>query len=409
MPYHVRITQKSHREHDEVKLDLGKDQLEARFLTPYLEGRPVVIGGKTIPTEDIERIRINYSDETSEELLPIVRREEEERRRSSKFVVIGGPSDEWLVADRGKDVTDEIITGPPGSGMNARRKKPSPSMQGSRETVIAGQRNSSNPDQRRVFVVHGRDEKLRMDLFSFLRSIGLNPIEFSEAIRLTGKAAPYIGEILDAAFGNAQAVIVLLSPDDEARLRAEFLKEDDSEHEKELTPQPRQNVLFEAGLAFGHNPDRVLLVKVGELRPFSDILGRHEVRLTNDARQRQEVANRLRNAGCPVNLTGTDWLTIGDFDISPVVSSTKSSGDKQAGEIQKAPVTLTAQEAQKIVTDQLTSMRGVYGLVDTVEVRADNWYVAGHYYLGNSEIRWESIVETDSKKVLKITFPDGPS
>jgi hypothetical protein len=61
----------------------------------------MVIGGKTIPPEDIERIRINYTDETSEELLPRVRRDEEEKSRSNSFIVIGGPSDEWYVADRG--------------------------------------------------------------------------------------------------------------------------------------------------------------------------------------------------------------------------------------------------------------------------------------------------------------------
>jgi len=315
MPYHVRITQKSHREHDEVKLDLDRDQLEARFLTTYLEGRPVVIGGKTIPTEDIERIRINFTEEKSEELLPIVRREEQEKRSSNSFVVLGGPTDEWLIADKGKDVTDDIITGPPGSGLNARSEKPAPSIQDSRENVMAEQRNSSNPDQRTVFVVHGRNEKLRIDLFAFLRTIGLNPIEFSEAVKLTGKAAPYIGEILDAAFKNAQAVVVLMSPDDEARLRKDFQKGDDPEYEKDLRPQPRQNVLFEAGLAFGYKPDRTILARVGNLRPFSDMYGRHEVRLANDPVKRQELANKLKNAGCAVRTDGTDWLKIGDFGI----------------------------------------------------------------------------------------------
>lgn len=74
------------------------------------------------------------------------------------------------------------------------------------------------PDPRKVFVVHGRDDRLRRDFFSFLRALNLQPLEWSEALRLTGKASPYIGEVLDSAFDNAQAVIVLLSPDDEVRL-----------------------------------------------------------------------------------------------------------------------------------------------------------------------------------------------
>jgi hypothetical protein len=83
-----------------------------------------------------------------------------------------------------------------------------------------------------------------------------------------------------------------------------------------LTPQPRQNVLFEAGLAFGYKPDRTILVKIGDLRPFSDIYGRHEVRLTNEAVKRQELVNRLIKAGCAVKTAGTDWLKVGNFDLA---------------------------------------------------------------------------------------------
>jgi len=132
VPYHVQITQKSYRQHDEVRLDLTKEQLETRFLIPYREGRSIVIGGKTIPPEDIERIRINYTDQTSEELLPIVRREEEEERRSSRVVMLGGPSDEWHVASRGRDVTDDFITGPAGTGAIPRSQATVPSTQSPR-------------------------------------------------------------------------------------------------------------------------------------------------------------------------------------------------------------------------------------------------------------------------------------
>ncbi|MFJ8846615.1 TIR domain-containing protein [Streptomyces cyaneofuscatus] len=65
-----------------------------------------------------------------------------------------------------------------------------------------------------MFVIHGRSDRARRGLFEFLRAIGLDPIEWSEAGRMTGKGSPYIGEILDAAFGSAQAVVVLPTPDD---------------------------------------------------------------------------------------------------------------------------------------------------------------------------------------------------
>jgi predicted nucleotide-binding protein len=168
-------------------------------------------------------------------------------------------------------------------------------------------------DPTRVFVVHGRDEQSRKAIFEFLRAIGLHPLEWSEVISMTGKAAPYVGEILYTAFSKARAVVVVMTPEDEARLMDRFVRPDDPSHERELTPQARPNVLFEAGMAMGRNPERTVLVEFGKLRPFSDIGGRHVIRINNSTERRQELAERLRMAGCLVNLAGTDWHTAGDF------------------------------------------------------------------------------------------------
>ena len=76
--------------------------------------------------------------------------------------------------------------------------------------------------ERAVFVVHGRNEALRKSMFEFLRSIGLTPIEWERALQLTGQATPYIGEVLDTAFENAAAIVVLMTPDEITYLRPEF-------------------------------------------------------------------------------------------------------------------------------------------------------------------------------------------
>lgn len=183
-------------------------------------------------------------------------------------------------------------------------------------TDSAASAEHSPGDKARVFVVHGRNERARRAMFEFLRSIDLKPLEWSQAIRLTGKASPYVGEILDAAFSNAQAIVVLMTGDDEVRLRPALLDKNDPRHERELTPQARPNVLFEAGMALGRHPDRTLLVELGPLRPFSDVGGRHTVRLTNSSGSRQDVASRLDGAGCPVNLSGRDWHAAGDFEAA---------------------------------------------------------------------------------------------
>lgn len=164
-----------------------------------------------------------------------------------------------------------------------------------------------------VFVVHGRDSDARRELFSFLHSLGLQPIEWNQAIKMTGEASPYVGTILDTAFREAAAVVVLLTPDDEVRLRKRYHKPREPEYEKRLSGQARPNVLFEAGMAFGRNPDSTVLVQLGDVKSFSDVGGRHVVHLSNDPTSRQELATKLANAGCNVDTSGTDWLNAGDL------------------------------------------------------------------------------------------------
>jgi predicted nucleotide-binding protein len=169
---------------------------------------------------------------------------------------------------------------------------------------------------RRVFVVYGRNRAARLAVFAFLRSIGLVPIEWSQALAATGKASPYVGEVLDAGLATAQAVVVLWTPDEIVSLRPEYA---DGEDDPEINPafQARPNVIFEAGLALGRAPDRVVLVELGRVRHFSDVIGRNTIRLGNSVTSRQELAVRLRTAGCPVDLSGTDWHTAGDFTFPP--------------------------------------------------------------------------------------------
>jgi predicted nucleotide-binding protein len=167
-----------------------------------------------------------------------------------------------------------------------------------------------------LFVVHGRNERIRLDFFAFLRALGLHPIEWSEAIALTNKPTPYIGEVLDAAFHHAQAIAVLLTPDDEVRLAPELWRDSDGRDERETARQPRANVLFEAGMAIARDDRRTVLIEIGSVKPFSDIAGRHVIRLNNSPERRTDLAERLRTAGCSVSLHGRDWLSIGAFTSS---------------------------------------------------------------------------------------------
>lgn len=170
--------------------------------------------------------------------------------------------------------------------------------------------HAANPE--RVFVVHGRNQAAADAMFAFLRALGLKPIEWDQAVAMTGKGSPYVGEVLDVAFREGQAFVVLLTPDDVAYLHSDYAIGDD-DPEVEALGQARPNVLFEAGMALGRNEDRTILVELGNVRPFSDVGGRHVLRMDNSPKKRQALASRLETAGAPVDRSGSQWLDVGDF------------------------------------------------------------------------------------------------
>lgn len=188
--------------------------------------------------------------------------------------------------------------------------------------------NNTSPskNRRKVFVIHGRNNAAREQLFIFLRSLGLSPLEWEHAVEATGSGTPYIGQVLDTAFEIAQAIIVLETPDDIAYLRSELANEEDSEGIPQ--GQPRPNVLFEAGMAMGRNPDRTIIIEFGKIKQFSDIHGRHTIRLDNTAEKRIALKSRLNTAGCAVDNIGSDWLTSGDLNPPPAVDQNGPLGKK---------------------------------------------------------------------------------
>jgi len=204
----------------------------------------------------------------------------------------------------------------------------------SKTQASAGEKKIGPTHPDLVFVIHGR--QLLGDFHIFLRAIGLKPLEWSEARRRTNKPNPYTWEIVDLALKEAGAIVALFTPDDEARLREHLWENNENAVEKQLLGQPRQNVLFEAGVAYGRDPQRTILVRVGSHRPMSDLSGHHIVQLNDTAQSRQEVANALRAAGCPVDLGGADWYKAGTFnlpDVAPGSSIEQQKARKDAARI----------------------------------------------------------------------------
>ena len=159
--YHVWITLKGttppQRRRD-LERNLSFEDLETRFLIPYRTGRSLVVNGRTITPDELERVRVFETE-----------------RRLGHGVQI-----QWNTIP---NVTSRYISVPAGATL---------------ETTSRVEQQLRPPtDAQDVFVVHGRNSAARNAMFEFLRSIGLHPLEWSEATIYTGKPSPYIGEILN--------------------------------------------------------------------------------------------------------------------------------------------------------------------------------------------------------------------
>ncbi|MDD4157710.1 MAG: nucleotide-binding protein [Candidatus Cloacimonetes bacterium] len=218
MYYHVRITIYSKIFGDEVKLDLSEDKLNKQFIDPYNNGSSIIINGKKIEHNDIERIRINRTKQNSLELFPIVRRE-----RAASSNKTSETSDKWYVANKGEEITDDLIKIP-------RDYKKSNIDTDSTETM---------PQSNQIFVVHGHDEVMKQAVARTLEKLDLKPIILHEK---PNQGRTIIEKFTDYADGVSFAV-VLLSPDDKG-----YKKDQSSEAAKF---RARQNVILELGFFIG--------------------------------------------------------------------------------------------------------------------------------------------------------------
>jgi predicted nucleotide-binding protein len=280
--YHVRITPRGGQRPRQDALAVDKDAgwIEERIAAPRRQGQDIFVDGRVFAWADVEQIHITETGQTVAELVPQLR-----ARRTEKGLISATP-DEWFVVNGGREVSEQFITGLPGTGPRATADKAS--------TFAA--------DRKAVMVIYGHDTQANDALFGWLRAIGLRPREWSQLIQASGSASPYIGDVLDKALQQVQAVVAFFTPD-------EYVTAAHSHGDSAWRLQARPNVLIEAGMALIAHPTRTVIVVLGNQELPSDLAGRHYVRLSPTAVEPlHDLAERLRTAGCDTDTTGTAWL-----------------------------------------------------------------------------------------------------
>lgn len=165
--------------------------------------------------------------------------------------------------------------------------------------------NSAEPNS--VFVIYGRNTDFKDAFIKILKALSLNVITYNNSnadVRGTYSA------VKDGIKKSAVS-IVLLTGDDEGRCRKPYHIPADRKNLSEIkfTPQPRMNVVFEAGYSFAcRNDKNVVLVSVNNIRLFSDIdginriivqtNGRGEILKSSESAMKKALLENLENCGC---------------------------------------------------------------------------------------------------------------
>ncbi|MCG9749877.1 nucleotide-binding protein [Vibrio brasiliensis] len=97
---------------------------------------------------------------------------------------------------------------------------------------VSSQQAVQPSEMQRVFIVHGHDDVLRLEVENFIRTVGLKPIVL---MNQASGGSTIIEKIEE--YGEADYAIVLYTPCDEGRKKGE----------QELRGRARQNVVFEHG------------------------------------------------------------------------------------------------------------------------------------------------------------------
>jgi predicted nucleotide-binding protein len=248
---------------------------------------------------------------------------------------------------------------------------------------------SSRGKRESVFIVfHARNSWARDAIEKFLAALGLDVVEWGDAVEQTGSSSPTVIDVLTTGFKMADRVLVLLTPDDEARLRPVYLQLDERHDpaERELAPQPRPNVLFEAGYAFGRFREKTTLVQLAGLEHIrwpSDLRAVDSVELDNSPDRRSDLARRL--------LSREAWQEVKE-----------SEAWKQAGDFERPSETL------RLVVDvppsTASSGREVYigGTLARLEPPAPSWVADGKKLERTDDGRWT--IELMAKRGTRLDY-----
>ncbi|EMH4075337.1 nucleotide-binding protein [Serratia marcescens] len=157
-----------------------------------------------------------------------------------------------------------------------------------REKIDASIKNTTNPDNTSVFIVHGRDDLAKTEVARFIEQLGLKAIILHEQDNGGKTIIEKIEEYTNVGYG-----IVLYTPCDVGSLG----------NDKSLKPRARQNVVFEHGYLIGKlGRNKVSALVKAQVEIPGDLNGLVYTELDKAGGWKLSIAKELTREGYSIDL-----------------------------------------------------------------------------------------------------------
>jgi predicted nucleotide-binding protein len=244
------------------KLDFEK--IKSELVLPYKNNNQIIFKGYPLNKKDIRRFAIKCSEKSTDEIKKILY----SKKSPDVLFIFTKPmivEDDKLVEDITTDVLKSV------------------------ETISIGSKSTTKEiNMNKVFIVHGHDDTMKLDVARFVEKLKF------EAIILHERASSGLTIIEKfEKFSDTGYAIVLYSPCDVG-----------SKNEKGATPKlrARQNVIFEHGFLIGKlGRNRVAALVKDDIELPGDTDGVVYISYDKDE-WKFKMANELRTAGYTVDM-----------------------------------------------------------------------------------------------------------
>lgn len=250
----------------------NKDKILEELIIPFVKKESIQFKGYFLEPNQVLRIAIKKTDVILENIVI------EQQSKISKNVLFIWTKDKVVASDElTTDITTEIFK--EAKDFNSNKVKNNSS------TNISKSINKND-----VFIVHGHDDSMKLEVARFIEQLDLKPIILHEQVNEGLTIIEKLEKHTEIGFG-----IILYSPDD-------IGSENNQNDNKKFKLRARQNVIFEHGYLIAkigrHN---VCALVKDDIEKPSDITGIIYIKFSDNA-WKIELSKELKNAGYKFDL-----------------------------------------------------------------------------------------------------------